>query len=207
MKGTPGGGQIRSESPGSPEPILTAVHPEPPKRHTHRSVDQCGVSGQYARVRVRRSGSASHSVQVPEPGSACLVCEMAVRHPAPGAHRRPGPDVGRHWLTARERASSIRLGAIAARRHQRRSPAGLLPQSCCAPARARWPSGRPGRWPPRTWQPGGQVRDQVETRLGQLPGRSHRHEGSWPVLMALQALQLADVIPRISRDSAHAPRP
>ena len=32
-------GQIRSESPGPPEPILAAVHPEPPQRHTHKSVD------------------------------------------------------------------------------------------------------------------------------------------------------------------------
>lgn len=37
-KGTPKSGQIRSESPGPPEPILAAVHPEPPKRHTHRFV-------------------------------------------------------------------------------------------------------------------------------------------------------------------------
>ena len=38
MKGTRFRGQIRSKSPDTTRPILAAIHPEPPLRHTHRSV-------------------------------------------------------------------------------------------------------------------------------------------------------------------------
>jgi hypothetical protein len=49
-------GQIRSESPRSPKPILTTVHPQPPpKRHTHRSADTTLEGPRRANPRVRTS--------------------------------------------------------------------------------------------------------------------------------------------------------
>ena len=52
-------GQIRSESPGPPEPILAAVHPEPPQRHTHRSVDS------RVGVRTRSEQSVTSTLLLP----------------------------------------------------------------------------------------------------------------------------------------------
>jgi hypothetical protein len=67
MKGTRFRGQIRSESPDTTGPILAAVHPKPPLRHTHRSVGRGRPStavwrslchGQSVRQRPRRSVGA-----------------------------------------------------------------------------------------------------------------------------------------------------
>jgi hypothetical protein len=65
MNGTRFRGQIRSESPDTTGPILAAVHPKPPLRHTHRSVGLDQASGLVRLVGVQlRTGVCSRCASV-----------------------------------------------------------------------------------------------------------------------------------------------
>jgi hypothetical protein len=78
MKGTRFRGQIRSESPDTTGPILAAVHPKPPLRHTHRSVDPGQPSALFTDVRpVGYSGQTDRSS--PAGASAALLSPLLSR--------------------------------------------------------------------------------------------------------------------------------
>jgi hypothetical protein len=55
MKGRPRGGQIRSESPGITGTDPSGSPPRTARNNTHRSVDQCRMSGECAEIRISTS--------------------------------------------------------------------------------------------------------------------------------------------------------